>query len=91
MNAKEELEQELKEVGGSFQGAVIVRYGKKIFEEHQLEEFLHYMNFEYDEGYGEVSFRGFVLLDNGSWLERDSYDGMEWWSLKKRPSLTDEV
>jgi hypothetical protein len=91
INAKEEVWEEMGRRSASFKGAVIVRYGEKaVFEPSQLKEFLQYMNFVYDEGYGEVSFRGFVLLEEG-WLERDSYDGNEWWVLRKRPALTDDI
>ena len=91
INAKEEVWEEMGRKSAPFRGAVIVRYGKKnVFEQHQLKEFLQYMNFSYDNGYGDPSFRGFVLLEEG-WLERETYDGSEWWVLRKRPALTDDI
>lgn len=87
-NAKEELWEALGERSGSFEGAKIRYKGKeRVFRQHELKELLTFLNFEYDSGYGSQVLFGFVLLSEGEWLERDQYDGMEWWSKKSRPSL----
>lgn len=42
---------------------------------------------DYDSGYGmqEIPFDLVVMLKDGTWLERDEYDGSEWWNYIKRP------
>jgi hypothetical protein len=42
---------------------------------------------EYDSGYGVQHLTGTVLLNNGTWLTRDEYDGSEWWELHKVPTI----
>lgn len=45
----------------------------------------------YDNGYGIQCWRGFITFkDTPDWLEREEYDGAEWWSWRSRPSLEKE-
>jgi hypothetical protein len=45
----------------------------------------------YDKGYGTQYWRGFITFkDTADWLERESYDGMEWWVWRSKPSLEEE-
>ena len=45
----------------------------------------------YDRGYGTQYWRGFITFkDTPDWLEREEYDGAEWWSWRSRPSLEKE-
>ena len=58
----------------------------------EYEEFLHRLDFEYDNGYGGQQVYGTVwLMEEGTWLERGEYDGSEWWEHKKCPSIPDEL
>ncbi|WP_107770857.1 hypothetical protein [Campylobacter concisus] len=42
----------------------------------------------YDGGYGTQNWRGFITFkDTPDWLEREEYDGMEWWVWRSKPSL----
>lgn len=34
---------------------------------------------------------GTVWFKNGSWLEREIFDGCEWWELRSRPEIPDEL
>lgn len=53
--------------------------------EEALEAFLEKLDFNYNASYGEQFVYGFVVLKDGSWLEREEYDGSEWWSLRVKP------
>ena len=45
----------------------------------------------YDGGFGLQEWDGWITFKNSSdWLARDEYDGSEWWSLHKRPTLKDK-
>ena len=48
-------------------------------------------NLNYDKGYGSQYWSGWITFkDTPDWLERESYDGMEWWSWRSKPSLEKE-
>ena len=58
----------------------------------EYEEFLHRLDFEYDNGYGGQQVYGTVWLkEENTWLERGEYDGSEWWEYKKCPQVPDEL
>ena len=44
-------------------------------------------NFEYDSGYGcsEIE-SSLTIVGDTWWLEREDYDGSEWWEFKEHPS-----
>ncbi len=62
-----------------------------IFNASQYQEFLEWLDFYYDSGYGSQELYGFILLKCGApdrwWLDRHEYDGSEHWVLRKRPVL----
>lgn len=44
------------------------------------------LNIEYDEGFGSnVIDDDFVVVGDDWWLERNEYDGSEWWEFKTLP------
>ena len=46
---------------------------------------------EYYAGYGTQYWDGWVTFkDSNSWIERNEYDGSEWWSVYSKPSLKDK-
>lgn len=52
-NAKEELWKAMGEKSSDFEGAVIRWAGEKhVFQMHELQKLLRFLNFEYDAGYG---------------------------------------
>lgn len=45
----------------------------------------------YDSGYGCQYWRGWITFkDTPDWLERQEYDGSEWWAWRSKPSLEKE-
>lgn len=45
----------------------------------------------YDRSYGTQYWDGWITFkDTSDWLEREEYDGAEWWAWRSRPSLEKE-
>lgn len=45
----------------------------------------------YDAGYGSAEIRGDLMLVGWNWwLEREEYDGSEWWELQTKPHIPNE-
>ena len=61
------------------------------YSEKDFSDFLEKLNFEYDEGYGCQELFGFIWYDDGTWSEREEYDGSEWWKYKKLPEIPEEL
>lgn len=54
-------------------------------------DFIFVGNLSYDKGYGSQYWKGWITFkDTADWLERESYDGMEWWVWRSKPSLEKE-
>lgn len=51
------------------------------YTKEQFKKFLEEMTFEYDSGYGTQELFGTVWLTNNVTLEREVFDGSEWWYL----------
>lgn len=60
-----------------------------------LDLFWNLADFVYDDGYGaENVAKDLLLVGKDFWLERNTYDGSEWWEYKSfpsRPQATREV
>lgn len=59
------------------------------YTENDLNTFLSALDFEYDDGYGGQELFGVVFMNNGSWWTRAEYDGSEWWTHNKVPTIPD--
>ena len=58
----------------------------------EYEEFLHKLDFEYDNGYGGQVLHGTVwLTEENTWLSRGEYDGSEWWEYNECPQVPNEL
>ena len=53
----------------------------------EYSEFLKSLDFEYNSGYGTQELFGVVWFDDGTWAERDEYDGSECWGYKHCPDI----
>lgn len=53
--------------------------------DEQCREFLNTLAFDYNDGYGCQVVYGTIMLKNGAWLEREEYDGSEWWQYRSVP------
>ena len=47
----------------------------------------------YDNGYGsqEVASNLVVVMKDGSWFDRNEYDGSEWWEFHRCPSRPQQI
>ena len=54
-----------------------------------IEEVLPLLDFQYDNGFGYQEVYGTIWYADGTWSERESYDGKEWWVHRVRPELPD--
>lgn len=101
MNAKQELQKELQEIGkkpvcatihdawGSNRGISVTL--KSGYTDQEFEEFLDKLDFEYDAGYGMQYIDGIVWFEDTSWLKRNEYDGSEWWAYMNTPDIPDSL
>lgn len=54
--------------------------------EISVNEFIKEANREYDDGYGDAEVNlDLVVVGKDFWLERNEYDGSEWWDFKMMP------
>ena len=92
MNAKEELFKVLKMQQAHIVAAQITIQGQNfiLYKDYKDEDVLLFHLFidqDYDQGYGEQQLTGYVWLSDGSWLQRQSYDGSEYWIHNKIPTI----
>lgn len=62
---------------------------KTHYDEKEFLDFFNSLDFQYNHGYGSQNLFGVVWFADGSWLERDEYDGSEWWVHRTRPQIID--
>ena len=80
----------LKENGKTIEDIVWVgsKGGQYILPLSEIEIVL---NIDYDSGYGAQEIASdLVIVGKDWWMERDEYDGSEWWSFKKIPILSND-
>jgi len=95
-NAKKELAGHVKQTGKTVKCAKLAfgpLYGDDIetillapgCTEHEYQRFLDKLDREYDSGYGGQELFGVIWFMDGTWSEREEYDGSERWSHKTCP------
>ena len=102
MNAKEEFLNEIKLANGKVRCAIIeynpYTYGESGtrllttgWDDHDFEQFLNSIDFEYDDGYGTQELFGNIWYEDGPWSDREEYDGSEDWRYNKSPEIPKEL
>lgn len=66
-------------------------YLKIEYTKDEYIEFLNVLDCEYDNGYGCQQLYGTVCFDDNTWLEREEYDGLEWWDLRAFPKIPEHL
>ena len=95
-NAREELEGVLSKIGLSMVACRLFRDHYRDPEPGiralpvghlaaEREAVMRWIDFSYGSGFGCEWLLGTVWLSDGSWLERASYDGSEWWRHHRCP------
>ena len=70
--------------------AVILDYSNITIPKENFEEVARKTN--YDKGYGAVEIRSDLKIIGWNWwLERAEYDGSEWWELKTKPYIPNNI
>lgn len=57
----------------------------------EYDAFLQSLDFDYDAGYGGQELHGIIWYMDGTWSERDEYDGSEWWEHREVPSIPETL
>ena len=60
---------------------------KPLYTKKNFEDFLKFLDREYDSGYGGQQLFGVIFCEDGVWMQRGEYDGSEWWNTFKYPNL----
>lgn len=93
INAKDELLEKLDEIDKTIDD---IEYAKinfrpigtpkdMDFRKGSNEFDITQFDFEYNEDYGRQYLFGYIVFEDGSWLERDEYDGLEDWVYREVP------
>jgi len=89
MNAKKEILNHIERIQNRKNNSVkfvsIVfekSWGNEILIEGTLEEVLPKLDFDYNDGYGSQELLGTIWFSDGTWSEREEYDGSEWWEYR---------
>jgi len=101
INAKEELSIHIARTGRTIMCANIVYLGETepkqltfLKKKHSYDDFLAFMDkldFTYDNSYGTQYINGTVWYTDGTWSERNEYDGSEWWEFRIRPEIPEQL
>jgi len=92
INAKDELLKVLKENNKSVDD--IISIGIRIYtydNEPKTINSVDDLDINYNNGYGSQNLYGYVLLKNNTWLERNEYDGSEWWEYTDYTQVEKDV
>ena len=60
---------------------------KPLYSLDEYNNFLNFLDREYDSGYGGQQLFGVIYCEDGVWMQRGEYDGSEWWDIFKYPDL----
>ena len=63
---------------------VDLRVGHSTFD---YANFLHKLDFVYDNGFGSQELFGILWFEGGTWAARVEYDGSEWWGFHSLPPI----
>ena len=57
----------------------------------QYSRFIESLDFGYDSGYGLQELYGTIWYKDGTWSDRDEYDGSECWQYHSCPPIPDSL
>lgn len=85
MNLLEETLETLKDLKKEESDVIAVINQEKSFS---WEQFKSIAGIEYSSGFGSQEINQWLqIVGNNWWLERNEYDGSEWWILKEYPII----
>lgn len=62
---------------------------RPLYSDEEYTNFLNLLDIEYDSGFGTQHLFGVIYCEDGVWMQRNEYDGSEWWEIYSYPSLLD--
>jgi hypothetical protein len=87
INAKKELLNHIADREVEYVKLLYCGQDKRLIE-GTLEEVLPKLDLlYYDELFGKQYLYGYIWYKDGTWSEREEYDGSEWWGYKTRPEF----
>ncbi len=60
------------------------------YSPEQFSHFVQTLDFTYYNGYGGQELFGTIWYSDGTWSEREEYDGSEWWEYRSCPEVPEE-
>ena len=95
-NAKQEFLEHIQGNGRKISCATISYQHEGIelrryYTPSEYENFLHHLDFDYDDGYGTQYLFGVIWYTDGTWSERFEYDGAERWIHQVCPPIPDRL
>ena len=101
LNAKQELLQHVQHVENltGFSSGLTVELVKIAYKkegqivriEGTLDDVVEHLDFTYHDGHGLQNLFGCVWYVDGTWSEREEYDGSDCWQHRNRPSKAAEL
>ena len=89
VNLLEETRRDLELHGKTFDDVKWIELRGK---ELPVELFIMKADFAYDNGYGSAEIdETLMIVGDGWWLEREEYDGSEWWAFRTAPEKPSEA
>ncbi len=100
VNFKKEILHTLKGEGKTIQDIAYINVGDEYYCRKEkaespsfcrvkttFEDWIDNQDFEYNAGYGMpiINEELAIVFKDGSWLEREEYDGSEWFAYRKKP------
>lgn len=61
------------------------------FDVRNLTNFLHDLNFVYENGFGTQFLEGTIWFTDGNWSDREEYAGSEWWEYRQCPEIPSDL
>lgn len=59
------------------------------YSKSDYENFLKFLDRDYNCGYGGQELFGIIYCEDGVWIDRGEYDGSEWYNVHKYPDLSE--
>lgn len=79
INAYDELIEKLNEIGKSLDDIKLISIR---FHNYKIDNVNYLKEIQYYDGFGIQELYGYVVFNDNTWLEREAYDGSEWWEYR---------
>jgi hypothetical protein len=99
INAYDELIEKLNEIGKSLDDikAISIRLNNFNREKNYELEYIKIddvndlKEIQYYDGFGIQELFGYVVFNDNTWLEREAYEGSEWWEYRSIYKILEKI